>query len=223
MSELTYTFKQHPRTKGINLKINVKGELIITSRRKLSDAEIEKLLSKHRNWIEGVMQKRPPAEQQQLFDGAEIMLYGDQESIKFVTDPTRKSGVRENGPYLEVNAEAGNHEEILHNWLLKVARQGIIARVEELAAAHGFEYKHVSVRDQSTRWGSCSAQKNLNFNWRLALAPLHILDYVIIHELAHTKQMNHSPKFWEIVENCMPGYKQHIKWLKQNGNLLHMY
>ena len=81
-------------------------------------------------------------------------------------------------------------------------------------------YGRIAVRDQKTRWGSCSAEGNLNFNWRLIFAPEGVLDYVVVHELAHRKEMNHSARFWGVVESYMPEYKKNQAWLKENGNLL---
>ncbi len=78
----------------------------------------------------------------------------------------------------------------------------------------------ITVRDQKTRWGSCSARGNLNFNWRLILAPEPVLDYVVIHELAHRKEMNHSKQFWDIVEAMMPDYRIQRQWLKEHGDQL---
>lgn len=78
----------------------------------------------------------------------------------------------------------------------------------------------ITVRDQKTRWGSCSARGNLNFNWRLILAPEPVLDYVVIHELAHRKEMNHSKQFWDIVEAMMPDYRTQRQWLKEHGDQL---
>lgn len=81
-------------------------------------------------------------------------------------------------------------------------------------------YGRITIRDQKTRWGSCSAAGNLNFNWRLILAPEEVLDYVVIHELAHRKEMNHSAAFWKIVEGEMPYYRTQRNWLKKNGSFL---
>ena len=84
-------------------------------------------------------------------------------------------------------------------------------------------YNRITVRDQKTRWGSCSGEGNLNFNWRLIFAPAGVLDYVVVHELAHRKEMNHSPRFWKVVEDTMPEYRKYQKWLKENGRGLHRY
>ncbi len=85
------------------------------------------------------------------------------------------------------------------------------------AGRMNIRYGRVSIRDQKTRWGSCSGKGNLNFNWRLLMMPEDIMDYVIVHELAHRREMNHSPRFWQIVENYIPDYQKRRQWLKENG------
>lgn len=98
------------------------------------------------------------------------------------------------------------------------ARKMFHIRVGYYAEIMGTSVGRIAVREQKTRWGSCSSQGNLNFNWKLILMPQEILDYVVVHELAHRFEMNHSPKFWAIVERIMPDYKVRRKWLKENGN-----
>ena len=93
-------------------------------------------------------------------------------------------------------------------------------KVKYYAGRMNVTYGRIDVRDQKTRWGSCSAEGNLNFNWRLIFAPAGVLDYVVVHELAHRKEMNHSARFWGVVESYMPEYKKYQAWLKENGNLL---
>ncbi len=110
-----------------------------------------------------------------------------------------------------------NHRDTLFNWLKKFSKDFIIERTEILAEEYDFQYKKVAIRDQNTRWGSCSSRKNLNFNWRLIFAPMQVLDYVIIHELCHLKEMNHSKRFWDLVKLFDPNYKTSIKWLKDHG------
>ena len=84
----------------------------------------------------------------------------------------------------------------------------------------GVSYGRISIREQKTRWGSCSSKGNLNFNWRLIFAPEAVLDYVVVHELAHRKEMNHSPAFYTVVESVLPDYQKARKWLKDNGQTL---
>ena len=92
--------------------------------------------------------------------------------------------------------------------------------VSHFAPLVGVTWGRITVRHQKTRWGSCSAAGNLNFNCLLLLAPPEVLEYVVIHELCHRKQMNHSKAFWALVEACCPGYRDHRKWLRQNGHSL---
>lgn len=100
------------------------------------------------------------------------------------------------------------------------ALESIPPRVQYYAARMGVTYGRITIRNQSTRWGSCSSQGNLNFNCLLMLTPAEILDYVIVHELAHRKQMNHSDAFWAEVAKVFPDYKARVKWLKSNGAAL---
>lgn len=88
-------------------------------------------------------------------------------------------------------------------------------RVEYFAGLMGVTYGRITIREQKTRWGSCSSKGNLNFNWKLVLMPEEILDYVVVHELAHRKEMNHSERFWRIVEEVLPDYRECRKRLRQ--------
>ena len=100
---------------------------------------------------------------------------------------------------------------------IAAAREYFPKRAAHFQQFTGGTYSRITIRDQKTRWGSCSARGNLNFNWRLILAPEPVLDYVVIHELAHRKEMNHSPAFWAEVEKILPDYRERRKWLKTYG------
>lgn len=115
-----------------------------------------------------------------------------------------------------------SYQAVLKKFLLDFSKKEIKNRVENIAKTNGFEFNNIAIRDQSTRWGSCSSKKNLNFNWRLIFGPEEVLDYVIVHELCHLKEMNHSKNFWNLVASIMPDYKQRRNWLKSNGMRLKM-
>lgn len=101
-------------------------------------------------------------------------------------------------------------KKIDKNYLAKkeAARKIIVPRVEMWAQKYNFEYNKIFIKNQKTRWGSCSSKKNLNFNYRLAFMSVEMMDYVIVHELCHLKEMNHSKNFWNLVESILPDYKR---------------
>lgn len=104
--------------------------------------------------------------------------------------------------------------------LAQEAVEHIPTRVAYYASQIGVTYGRITIRNQKTRWGSCSSKGNLNFNCLLMLAPPEVLDYVVVHELCHRKQMNHSKKFWAEVEKILPQYKEQERWLQEKGSLL---
>ena len=107
-----------------------------------------------------------------------------------------------------------------HAALIRRAKDVLPEKVRFFAEQMGITYGRISIRSQRSRWGSCSAQGNLNFNCLLMLAPEEIQNYVVIHELCHRKEMNHSPAFWAEVEKILPDYRMQKKWLKENGAAL---
>jgi len=104
--------------------------------------------------------------------------------------------------------------------LREQARKRVTERVRYYAPIIGVTYGQIAIRTQHTRWGSCSSKGNLNFNCLLALVPPEVLDYVVVHELCHRKELNHSDRFWKEVERILPDYKARKKWLKDNGGAL---
>ena len=117
--------------------------------------------------------------------------------------------------------EAEPTEKLTREKVIALAEEAlkvILERVEYFAKVIGVTYGKITVRNQKTRWGSCSSKGNLNFNCLLMLAPPEVLDYVVVHELCHRKQMNHSKAFWLEVEKVLPDYKEARKWLKEEGS-----
>lgn len=111
---------------------------------------------------------------------------------------------------------------IFERWYREQAYKVISERVQWYAAKYGYYYKQVKITSARTRWGSCSARGTLSFAWRLVMAPVPVIDYVVIHELIHLDVKNHSRKFWSRVGVIMPDYKQRIEWLEKHGHLLNL-
>jgi len=110
--------------------------------------------------------------------------------------------------------------DIVEFWCYQTAKRIIPTRVQALNSFLGYSVGSISIRDQRSRWGSCSRRGNLSFNWRLLLAPTSVMDYLTFHELAHLKEMNHSKKFWDLVEQLCPTYRDSECWLKREGKLM---
>ncbi len=120
-----------------------------------------------------------------------------------------------------MNVNARQHPaEIFKNWYKAEAKRIFTERTAFLGHKFGLTYNQIRITSARTRWGSCSSKMNLSFSWRLVMAPLASIDYVIIHELIHVEHPNHSKRFWERVRSIEPDYKSHRSWLKQNGNQL---
>jgi predicted metal-dependent hydrolase len=111
---------------------------------------------------------------------------------------------------------------VFSHWYHLQARQVIGEQVTIRANQHGFTYRSLRITSANRRWGSCGPKGTLNFSWRLVMAPLAVIDYVIVHELVHLEIKNHSHAFWEQVAQIMPDYSVRIAWLKANGRNLHL-
>lgn len=131
--------------------------------------------------------------------------------------------------YLEMMEQAKNRpvsdlsdvqRAALEKRYIEAAKEYFPKRAAYFQAFTGGEYQRITIRDQKTRWGSCSARGTLSFNWRLMLAPPAVLDYVVVHELCHLTHMDHSAAFWQAVADVCPDYRTHRKWLKDHGHEL---
>jgi predicted metal-dependent hydrolase len=148
--------------------------------------------------------------------GTEAFLHGESHILGLETREGRHFILLGN-ERIPVKDNAGNLRPLVQAWLQKMAKVELPPRVGELASQHDLKVLHVTVRNQSTRWGSCSTRGNISLNWRLIQTPENVRDYIILHELMHLKEMNHSPRFWALVAKVCPSYLEHESWLKVNG------
>ncbi|MFA4888149.1 MAG: SprT family zinc-dependent metalloprotease [Candidatus Omnitrophota bacterium] len=137
----------------------------------------------------------------------------------YLTDKQRPALCFDNRFLLDRNYRSNQKNEFLR-WYKEQARLKIGERAELYSVIAGLKYKKINISNARTRWGSCSAKGRLNFSWRLIMAPIKVIDYVVVHELTHLTIMNHSKKFWQEVAIILPDYKSYRKWLRKNGHLL---
>ena len=127
------------------------------------------------------------------------------------------------GRFIRVSGRAEHAPRRLIDFFKREARQTLSVRTVELAAQIGQRPARISVRDTQSRWGSCSTERSVSYSWRLILAPPFVLDYVVAHEVAHMRHMNHGPRFWKLVKDLSPTADTAQEWLGRNGPLLHRY
>ncbi len=127
-----------------------------------------------------------------------------------------------------LTVETGSEDSVLirdsiTDWYRRYAKETLLKKTAYYSKIMQTDYQRITVREQRTRWGSCSSKGNLNFNWKLMMMPETVIDYVVVHELAHRKHMDHSPAFWREVEKILPDYKERRNWLRENGRNFSFY
>jgi predicted metal-dependent hydrolase len=181
---------------------------------------IDQFVAKHTDWIEkrlAKLQSVPLRGTRQYTDGETLLFLGKQYRIR--TGPFTNIAFRGDA-LLFPKALQFRAEKELHTWYKKMAENFITQQVEKFAREMEAEYKEITFSDTKSRWGSCSHDNRLQFNWRLVMAPVLVVNYVIVHELAHTSEKNHSRDFWRRVEKYNPSYRQSRKWLSESGHTL---
>ena len=185
------------RSNRKTLAIQINPDLSVTVRAPMyaPQSDIERILREKEGWIQKHIEKIREQEAKRKKTQGEKDEYGESVESEYLTN-----------------------EEIKK--LADKALQHIPKRVSYYAKQIGVTYGKLTIRNQKTRWGSCSSKGNLNFNWRLIFAPEEVVDYIVVHELAHRKEMNHSRAFYNVVASVLPDYKVQEKWLKENGEKL---
>ncbi len=227
--ELQYILKRTNR-RSIGISVDKTGAVTVAGPNGISEYTVRELLRKKAPWIldklshfETLAAGKGKAK---VFNSDEEYLYlGKMYKLKVVIEPSLKRPVfRHQENTLELYTKNPGDTEMLKDylklWYVEQFKRVIEIRISYFSKIMGLNPGKITVREQKTRWGSCSSKGNLNFNWKLIMAPLEVLDYVVIHELCHMKEMNHSDRFWALVKELCPKYKQYRKWLKDNGSNL---
>lgn len=210
------------RRKSIGLMVTRDAKLVVRAPHWMSVQAINDLVSQKQRWIDTkkeFFRNKPAAKPKHFVDGEKFLFLGREYPLRIVEDLPQAVVLGDNALMLHqaVVPHAADHILI---WYQNQAGEHIAQRVRHYAAQTGLDYKNVRVNDARTRWGSCGPQNGLNFTWRLIMAPARVVDYVVIHELMHIKQKNHSRKFWDEVRMLVPDHKQDELWLKHHGHQL---
>ena len=218
--------RANPRARRFIVKVDPStGEVSVVAPNSRSLERALDFAKKEREWIADRLADIPTPVPLEI--GAPILFRGVEHVIR-MGDPgqnRRPIWIDRDGPrpVIRVNGRPEHAPRRVLDWLKREARKRIDEKVTEYAAELGVRPKRITIRDTSSRWGSCSSARSLSFSWRLVLAPPAVLDYVVGHEVAHLKEMNHGPRFWRLVGNIIPQMERPQGWLSDNGALLHRY
>lgn len=216
------------KRKSISITIDEQGNVLIKTPLKISKKAISEIVYEKADWIlkkQKEMKENFLSRRSKDFHNGEVFLFqGNEYKLLIEINPfLKKVEIEILDDKIIVKAPTRNISMIrnaIYKWYYEMAAKAIALSIEKYKKyieGAGEKIKNIRIKDQKTRWGSCSSVGNLNFNFRLIFAPKEVLDYVVVHELSHLKHMNHSEEFWNSVEKILPDYKKMRQWLKNNG------
>lgn len=209
------TLRVSTRARRLRMRVLAGVGVEVVLPRGLSRADALSFVRAESAWVlrqVDALAARPPTIQ--IVDGARVPYQGG----SLVLVMSESSRIRRNGDVLHV--PLGSDHTAIERWFRAEARRVCTEHANVFAAMLGVRFERIAIKDTRTRWGSCSTRRNLNFSWRLLLAPPEVLRYVVAHEVAHLREMNHSPRFWAIVEQLCPRFREHRRWLQAHGTEL---
>jgi predicted metal-dependent hydrolase len=206
------------KRKTLALIIKNDGVLIVRAPMRTSDQRIKEFVEEHRSWIEkkqteikSIVLLSP----KQYIPGEMFLFLGESYPLEIVEN--QEKALVLNGSFKLAEKAVNRAETVFARWYRKQAKEILKERVDLYASQYSFQYQGIKITSAKTRWGSCNSKGSLSFSWRLIMAPLEQVDYVVVHELVHTIHHNHSKRFWNRVEKVMPDFKESKKWLRKNG------
>lgn len=208
------------KRKTLSLIVELDGTLTVRAPLRMKEDDIRGFVDEKKNWIQRKQAKvkTEALAPRQYADGETFPFLGKQIPLRLVMD--QKPALVLDKSFKLTSSALPRAKSVFTDWYREEARRFLTGRVEYFAQEYGFTVKKIRISSARTRWGSCSSKGTLSFAWRLVLAPLEVIDYVVVHELCHMREMNHSRAFWALVASILPDYKKQRTWLKQNGGKL---
>ena len=210
------------KRKTLSLCVKSTGEVIVRAPLKISEEKIHAFVQEKQGWLESQKRKRERAGVRlptETVDGYPLPILGEYYQITLFDGAAIRLDTQAKRLYLPKEKT----EKRLVVWLKENALRIFTLQTERLAAKMGLRFQSVSISLAKTRWGTCSSEGKIRYTYRLLYAPREVVDYVIVHELAHLKFMNHGKAFWSLVERYVPEYKRLRKWLKDRGALMEIF
>ena len=210
-----YSLRRSPRARRVRVSVDGNGEVSVTLPRRAPLRAADEAVRELAPWIERRRRALARAASEVARSPGTVP-YLDQE-LRLVPQPGRTRAHRRGD---ELLVPAHDHWAALERWYRRAARAEIAPRLDAAVARAGTSYTGLTIRGQRTRWASCSTTGAMSFNWRLLLAPEAVLDYVVEHEVCHLEVMDHSPRFWQLLEARVPDWRDHAAWLRRYGSTL---
>jgi predicted metal-dependent hydrolase len=214
--DLPYRVRRSDRARRVRVSVDARGKVEVVLPRRSPERAAAAAVVELRPWIERRLADARAARDAVAARGAAVPYLGTELALHPESGRTR---VHRRGDVLLVPGD-DRAPAALERWYRRAAHREVAPRLDAAAAALGTRYEKLTIRNQRTRWGSCSTTGAMSFNWRLLLAPEAVLDYVVWHEACHLLVMDHSPDFWALVRRHCPAYENHRRWLRRHGATL---
>jgi predicted metal-dependent hydrolase len=215
VSDIEYTVARSARARRVRVSVEGDGEVLVTLPRRAPARAAAEAVHELRPWIERRRRALARAAAEVQRAPGTVPYLG--ETLHLVPQAGRER-VHRRGDVLLV--PTGDARPALERWYRRQARIEVAPRLDAAVARAGTRYNGLTIRGQKTRWASCSSTGAMSFNWRLLLAPPAVLDYVVEHEVCHLEVMDHSPRFWALMESRVPDWREHSGWLRRYGATL---
>ncbi|MGV8050027.1 MAG: M48 family metallopeptidase [Anaerolineaceae bacterium] len=214
--EIIYSCRKH-----LAISVLPGGRVLVRAPLRTSPARIEAFLNEQSDWIDQARVKMSkvalPSAPYQFQEGELIWFLGKQYPLHLVESVPGSLSFEPGKGFLLERGQHARAAKLLTSFYKEETRRRVTTLVKKYAQSEGFRPTGIRITSAKTRWGSCSAKNSLNFSYRLVMTPPDCLEYVVVHELVHTRVRNHSGQFWGQVQQILPDYKQQRRWLKQNG------
>lgn len=215
----------YSKRKTLALEIMPDATLLVRAPEGMSFDNIQKVMSNKIAWIfkkqQIARQTFKPRIAKEYVNGEGFLYLGEMYKL-FLTQSADVPVVFDGKEFIFWEKHIANANDYFISWYKQQAKSVITERAGRFAQEAGATFKNIKINDAKKRWGSCSSSGNLNFSWRLIMAPIKVVDYVVVHELSHISEKNHSKQFWAKVKTLMPDYQEQRKWLRENGHRLEM-
>ena len=217
MEQIAYNVRRSERARRVRVTVDPARGVEVVLPRRAPEREAAAAIRELRPWIERRVRELDRVREQVAARGDTVPYLSQTLRLRPRRGRTR---VHRRDDELLVPAAPDQRTAALERWYRRAAHGEIAPRLDRAVASVGLSYERLTIRSQQTRWASCSRSGTMSFNWRLLLAPEPVLDYVIWHEVCHLEIMDHSPRFWALLESRWPHYKEHLRWLRRHGPTL---